>query len=93
MQTLPAALSALGQYRQFVLYKLVPKADGKLNKIPVNPFTREPFPKNSGWQQDSSVMTDFATAASNLRPGHGIGFLLTPNDPFFFLDIDQLIDV
>lgn len=92
MQTLPAALSALGQYRQFVLYKLVPKADGKLNKIPVNPFTRAPFPKDSGWQQDSSVMTDFATAASNLRPGHGIGFLLTPNDPFFFLDIDNCLN-
>lgn len=92
MQTLPAALSALDQYRQFVLFKLVPKADGKLNKIPVNPFTLELFPKGSNWQQDPSVQTDFATASANLRPGYGVGFLLTPNDPFFFLDIDGCLN-
>jgi hypothetical protein len=92
MQTLPAALSALDQYRQFVLFKLVPKADGKLNKIPVNPFTLELFPKGSNWQQDPSAQTDFATASANLRPGYGVGFLLTPNDPFFFLDIDGCLN-
>lgn len=92
MQTLPAALSALNDFRQFVLYKLVPKADGKLNKIPVNPHTRVPFPKGANWQQDPSCMTDFATAASNLRPNYGVGFLLTPDDPFFFLDIDGCLN-
>lgn len=92
MQTLPAALSALNDFRQFVLFKLVPKADGKLNKIPVNPHTRVPFPKGANWQQDPSCMTDFATAASNLRPGYGVGFLITPKDPFFFLDIDGCLN-
>ena len=92
MQTLPAALSALGQYRQFVLFKLVPKADGKFNKIPVSPFTRVPFPKNSDWQKDPSSMTDFSTASANLRPGYGVGFLLKPEDPFFFLDIDACLN-
>lgn len=92
MQTLPAALSALNDFRQFVLYKLVPKADGKLNKIPVNPHTRIPFPKGANWQQDPSCMTDFATASANLRPNYGVGFLLTPNDPFFFLDIDGCLN-
>lgn len=92
MQTLPAALSALDEYRQFVLFKLVPKDDGKLNKIPVNPFTRIPFPKGANWQQDPSSMTDFQTASNNLRPGYGVGFLLTPEDPFFFLDIDDCLN-
>lgn len=92
MQTLPAPLSALAQYRQFLLYKLTPKANGKFDKIPVDPFTRRPFPKGSDWQKDPSKMTDFATAASNLADGYGVGFLFTPNDPFFFVDIDSCLN-
>lgn len=92
MQTLPAALATLQEYRQFVLYKLVPKKDGKFDKIPVNPFTRHPYPKGSDWQKDPSQMTDFATASANVMQGYGVGFLFTPNDPFFFLDIDNCLN-
>ncbi len=93
MQTLPAALSALGQFRQFILYKLIPSATaGKFNKIPVNPFTRAPYPKGGDWQKDPAQMTDFATAAANCIQGYGVGFLFTPNDPFFFLDIDNCLN-
>lgn len=92
MQTLPAALSALGQYRQFVLYKLIPGEQGKFRKIPVNPFTRQAFQKGSNWQQDPSQMTDFATASKNCIQGYGVGFLFTPQDPFFFLDIDGCLN-
>ena len=92
MQTLPTAISAFSEYRQFILYKLVPGNGGKFNKIPVNPFTRLPYPKGGDWQKDPSQMTDFNTASANCIQGYGIGFLFTPNDPFFFLDIDDCLD-
>lgn len=38
------------------------------------------------------MMTDFATAAANCIQGYGVGFLFTPNDPFFFLDIDNCLN-
>ncbi len=31
---LPTALSALGQFRQFIAYSLVPKGNGKSDKVP-----------------------------------------------------------
>lgn len=93
MQTLPAALQAFSQFRQFILYKLVPgKRPGKLDKIPVNPRTRGPFEKGSDWQKNPELMSDFATASANLIPGYGIGFLFSENDPFFFLDIDNCLN-
>lgn len=92
MQTLPGALAPLAAFNQFVLYKLIPGENGKFNKIPVNPYTRAPFPKKSDWQKDPSQMSNFATAAANCIPGYGVGFLLTPNDPFFFVDIDSCLN-
>ena len=92
MQSLPAALHAFSEYKQFVLYKLIPQENGKSKKIPVNPFTRVPFVKGENWQQDPSKMTDFATASANLVAGYGVGFLFTPDDPFFFLDIDACLN-
>lgn len=92
MQVLPQALHALADYNQFILYKLIPNAGG-FQKIPVNPRTREPFPKGSDWQKKPEYMADFATASANCITGYGVGFLFTPSDPFFFLDIDDcLID-
>lgn len=82
----------LAAYKQFVLYKLIPKGDGSFNKIPVNPYTRAPFQKGSDWQRDTSAMSDFATASANCIDGYGVGFLFTPNDPFFFLDIDKCLN-
>lgn len=92
MHTLPEALAPLAAFNQFVLYKLIPGANGKLNKIPVNPYTRAPYPKKSDWQKDPTQMSNFATASANLTQGYGIGFLLTPNDPFYFLDIDKCLN-
>lgn len=93
MQHLPQALAPLAAYKQFILYKLVwDEVKQKHNKIPLNPFTRAPYPKKSDWQKDPSQMSDFQTASANCIQGHGIGFLFTPNDPFFFVDIDSCLN-
>lgn len=96
MKQIPEALKALAAFRQFILFKLVPSIrPGKLDKIPLSPLTCQPFPKGSNWQQDPSqwVSADEAiAAASALGPEYGVGFLFTPNDPFFLLDIDGCVN-
>lgn len=93
MQSLPEALQPFAEYRQFILYKLVfDHVKQKNKKIPVSPFTRLPYPKGSDWQKDPQQMTDFATASANCVDGFGVGFIFTPGDPFFFVDIDHCYD-
>lgn len=93
MQTLPEALAPLAAYKQFILYKLVwDETKKKHKKIPINPFSRKAFPKGSDWQKDPTKMSDFATASANCIEGYGVGFLFTPQDPFFFLDIDKCLN-
>lgn len=90
MQSIPEALAPLAEYKQFVLWKLV-RRDDKDTKIPINPFTLRAFPKDSGWQQDPSVWTDANNAiylAELCGAGYGVGFLFTPSDPFYFVDLD-----
>ena len=80
METLPAALAPFAQYKQFILYKLVPKANGKTDKVPMQPVDNP-----AGWM-------DFDTAAAKAAlQGLGVGFVFTRNDPFFFLDIDNAL--
>lgn len=94
MIQLPAALVALNNYRQFILYKLVPsrKSPGKMDKLPVDHRTLSVFLDGSGWQKDPTAWTDAQTAINlcNLcGPDYGVGFFFTANDPFFFVDIDH----
>ena len=81
------APEAFKAYRQFIVYQLVKRPDGKLDKVPVNPQTLRPAdPHNPATQ------LDYPTAAGMvdlLGPGYGLGFVFTDNDPFFFLDIDH----
>jgi hypothetical protein len=91
MQALPPALAALGLYPQFIVYKLVPR-DGKTAKLPVDHRTGQVMLKDADWQNDPAAWTDADTAistAARLGPSHGVGFLFRPEDPFFFLDIDN----
>jgi primase-polymerase (primpol)-like protein len=92
---LPEALLPLTAYAQFLLYKLVwDEAKKKHNKIPLNPRTLQVYPKGSNWQQDpSSTATyeEIATLIPQLPEGYGVGYLFTPNDPFFFVDIDKCL--
>lgn len=94
MPKLPEALTALTTYKQFILFKLVPnkKHHGKMDKLPVDYRTLQVFKKDEGWQQNPEAWTDAITAnnlANLCGPDFGVGFFFTPNDPFFFLDIDN----
>lgn len=91
MLTLPAALAALGRYRQFIVYKTVPstRKPGKTDKLPVDWRTGQMPIKGSGGAHDPEIWLDFDTAAAQaLRWGMHVGFVLTKNDPFWFVDVD-----
>ena len=93
MQQLPASLAALGAYRQFLCYALVPSKTkpGKMDKIPTSPHTGYPCdqtdPKN--W----TTAEHACATATAWGAGYGVGFAFTSADPFFFVDIDgALVD-
>lgn len=94
MQHLPEALVPMGNYAQFILFKLIRRPD-KTDKLPVDHRTLKVFAAGAGWQQDPAAWTTFANAsflAEQLGPDYGIGFFFTPSDPFFFLDIDKCLE-
>ncbi len=90
MELLPTSLAALNLYKQFIVYRLEPKGF-KYIKIPVHYATGANLSIN-----DSSGWTDAETAIFNAKRlgnhNHGVGFVFTKNDPFFFLDIDSCLD-
>ncbi|MCK5644890.1 MAG: hypothetical protein KAJ19_29085, partial [Gammaproteobacteria bacterium] len=97
MQQLPEALAPLAEYPQFILYKLVPskKKPGKFDKLPVDFRTLQVFKKGDNWQQDPAARTTAAEAiarAALCGSDYGVGFFFTPEDPFFFLDIDGCLE-
>ena len=93
MQQLPDALAPLAAFRQFILFKLVwDDVKQSYRKLPINPHTLLTYPKGSDWQKDSANTTDAATAialAQASGPEYGVGFLFTPDDPFFFVDLSD----
>lgn len=96
MQQLPDALRPLAAYRQFILFKLVwDEAKQGYRKIPINPHTLLAYPKGGDWQKDPNSTTDAETAislAATAGNEYGVGFLFTPNDPFFFVDLDKCLN-
>jgi len=96
MQQLPESLQPLAAYKQFLLYKLVfDEAKQGYRKIPISPHTFTMFPKGSDWQKNPDSTTDADTAikyAELMGPEYGVGFLFTPSDPFFFVDIDHCLE-
>lgn len=94
LTTLPAALAAMAQYPQFVLYRLQPSSKpGKMDKLPVDWTTGQLPERGKG---GSAIWTTFANAAAVAPlygPEYGVGFSFSDADPFWFLDIDNcLID-
>lgn len=88
MQSIPAALAGLASFPQFIVYILVPNAKGKTDKLPVD------------WRDgkvasahDRATWTTFDNALAQVANGigHGVGFVFTEQDPFFFLDIDNAL--
>jgi hypothetical protein len=91
MDHLPLAFQPLVAVKQFIIYKVQPspKREGKLEKFPID--YRTGFFINA---MDKAVWTDVdtaLTAANQFGEGYGVGFVLTENDPYFFLDIDNCL--
>ena len=84
LQNVPAEMR---EYTQWVCYRIEDAPNKRKTKIPYCPQTGRPASvKNPGqW-------TTYDAAVSCLASGHyhGIGFVLTHNDPFFFVDLDDI---
>lgn len=83
MKTIPPALASLAAHKQFIMWGTYER-DGKLIKLPVS---------TTGEAIDAHDPTKWLTAdqalANCAATGNGVGFVLTDQDPFFFLDIDH----
>ena len=80
-------LTPLLAYRQFIVVKIVPLANGKTDKLPLHSGTLAPHDAH-----DPAAWTDYDHAARIVAAlGHGfcVGFVLTAADPFWCLDIDS----
>jgi hypothetical protein len=91
VKQLPVALGALAAYKQFVIYKKVPSESrpGKTDKFPIDSATG--IRHNA---HDPSIWIDSQTAitvAANWKEPYGVGFVLTENDPFWCVDIDNCL--
>jgi hypothetical protein len=75
----------LQTYNQWVMWKFVTLDNGKITKVPFQPNGQHAN------VMDSSTWTDFNTAI-NTKGFDGIGFVLTHNDPFCFIDLDDTTD-
>ncbi len=79
---IPAELRAIDQW---LAYRAVPKPNGKINKPPINARTGEP-----GSSTDPSTWSSFDVAATSSPIG--AGFVLTPDDPYFAIDLDTCVN-
>lgn len=80
------ALAGMRACPQWVVYALVPLADGRTNKIPLHYATGIPAGVN-----DPASWTDPITAANAARkwgPEFGVGFCFTEAAGFWFVDLD-----
>ena len=83
------ALSALKNHPQFVVWKSMPDPNGgKPLKVPVNYLTGVECSAH-----DAANWTTFETASAQapLVGGTGVGFVLTPLDPFCCIDLDKCL--
>lgn len=81
MNILPPALQALASRHQWINYKLVPRDDGRVDKIPLDPRT--------GSTCDAHDPKVWMTAKEAMATGLPLGFVFTDTDPNFFIDIDH----
>ncbi len=89
MQSLPDALIPLAAYKQFILWKLAER-DGKQVKLPVD---HRIAGVGDAHNPDIWLDSDAAiAAAAAYGPEYGVGFVFTPNDPFFFVDLDKCLE-
>ena len=91
MDFLSPAFSALSLFDQFIIYTNVPSKTrvGKTDKFPINYRTG-----NIVNAHDPEIWLDAQTAINEAkrRSNHGVGFVITDKDPFWFLDIDDCLN-
>lgn len=89
--TLPAPLAPLANIRQWVTYRLMPNDKGKTDKLPCNWQTGE---ISSAHEPGNWTTYDQAMSMAMLADrghGSGAGFVLSPGDNFWFVDIDNCL--
>ncbi|WP_287278662.1 VapE domain-containing protein [Ralstonia sp.] len=80
-------LAPLAAYRQFIVVKLIPLPSGKTDKIPVSPLGEVGVDAHAPANWQSWIEADAVARAWG--PQYTVGFVLTRNDPFWCLDIDD----
>lgn len=89
MDFLPAAFAAMANYAQFIVYVCINRGD-RLDKVPIDWQT--------GIKTDAHNSAVWTTAEHAIEVAklfgrdYGVGFVLTKDDPFFFLDIDKCVN-
>ena len=89
MQYLPEAYAALAAYDQFILWTAVTRHDKRIDKLPMD--WRSGKLANA---YDSTIWTDLKTilkAAKSCGSLYNLGWVLTKNDPFYFVDLDNCL--
>jgi hypothetical protein len=79
---------------QWIVVLLVPLANGKTDKLPMDPRTWRVTAKDSGGAHNPAMWMGHATASAavaRLGAGHCLGFVITAADPFWCLDIDNAL--
>ena len=74
---------------QWIITRRVPRPNGKTDKLPINWRTGKP-----GNAHDPAMWLPYAQAlplAPLFGADHGIGFVFTANDPYFFVDVDAAV--
>lgn len=89
METLPQAYDRLGKFNQFIIYKLITKEDGRVDKVPIDYNTIKPI--NAHDQKNWLDANKATNIAKIYGEEYGVGFVLTSSDPFFFIDIDHCL--
>lgn len=89
MKTLPESFKLFSHYDHFVVYTIFsdPKRPGKTIKKPICPFSKRDIDG-----QDSKNWMNFEAASDHVQTlgkGFGVGYVVTDDDPFWFLDIDN----
>lgn len=80
----------LRHYPQFVCWKLEDRGKPKLDKVPVNPRK----PKSNAGATWPNTWAPIRTAVNTYRANEslaGVGFVLTTNDPYVMIDLDDCI--